>query len=293
MGAANLIAALSIAALLSACAPAYRPSHDISASASLVRSERGFLEFQNGLYAFVKAQNCVKCHGAAVNPMFAAPDARAAYQNAKTRVDFSATGSSKFIPYAGNNHCGDVACSNPANSATVRTLLEEWADAETDDGDADPNPVQPGANQFVTAGVNVPANLPTLMAATPAVIRFQLAQLNPAVPALAGAVLELEIQKSNPTTYRINRPKIVGNTAPVQIDGIHVFVKPSGMAGLGVEDTNQGDLWADIAVTAQIAPRPAVLPSTPLTATPLQTQAIFIPIQSATDVITVVLDNVR
>jgi len=293
----NLIAALMLFLGAAACAPAYKPmydqtnAHSFDESTGGGASEKGFKEFEKGFYAFVKAQNCVKCHGAVVNPMFAAADARAAYANAKTRVDFGAPQNSKFIAYVGNGHCGDVACSNAANSSVMQGHLQAWATAELDT--ADPvDPQDPGVNKFVTAAVNLPANIPTLASANPALIRFQLSQLAPNVPALANAILEIEVHMANPTTYRMNRPKIVGNSAPVSLDGIHIFIKPAAMAGLGIEDPN-GAAWSVIAVTAAIAQRPATLPTTPLAATPLRTNAIFMGMQSAADAVTVVLDNVR
>lgn len=294
----NAILVFGLLAFNMACAPAYRPMNHHTNSHSFDEnpggpggggSSKGLQEFQTGLYAFVKAQNCVKCHGAVVNPMFAAADVQAAYSAAKSRVDFKAPENSKFVTYVGNGHCGDVVCSNPANGDVVKNLLVAWAEAELDHtGD----PVNPGAAKFATATVNLPATIPTLASANPALIRFSLNQLSPAVPALANAILEVEVHMANPTTYRVNRPKIVGNTTPVSLDGIHILIRPASGMGMGVEDPN-GAAWAQIAVTAAIAARPATLPTTPLAATPLRTNAIFMGTQSASDAMTIVLDNVR
>jgi len=46
------------------------------------------------------------CHASAQAPFFASRDVQAAYTAAKALVDFANPKNSRFIAYAGNNHCG-------------------------------------------------------------------------------------------------------------------------------------------------------------------------------------------
>jgi hypothetical protein len=243
--------------------------------------------FKSTLYAFTQTQNCKMCHATLVSPFFASADLNVAYGFATQLVDFSNPTESVFVKYAGNSHCGASPCSDLANSEVVKNLLIQWAQAEggTSGGAGGPS--------YLTSTIAVPANLPSITATRPAVMRFPLSALSKPVASLNKAILEIEIQKANLTNYRVNRIKIAGNTAAVRIKGVHVYVKPAGSAGLGVEDQNQGDLWNDLDATAPVFALPANLPATPLTATPLSTEALGIQIQSGADAVTIGIEEIQ
>lgn len=255
-------------------------SHGLS-SASL----GGEQAFKSTFYAFTQTQNCKMCHATLVSPFFASADLDVAYGFATQLVDFSKPAESVFVKYAGNSHCGSSPCADSANSEVVKKLLIQWAQAEGGGGGA-------GGPAFLTSTLAVPADLPSIMAARPALMRFPLSALSKPVASLSNAILEIEIQKANLTNYRVNRIKIAGNTAAVLIKGVHVYVKPAGSGGLGVEDQNQGDLWNELEATAPVFALPRNLPSTPLTATPLSTQALGIQIQSGADAITIGIEEI-
>lgn len=244
----------------------------------------GEAAFKSTLYKFTQEQNCKMCHAATISPYFASADLNTAYGFAKQLVDFSAPDQSVFIKYAGNGHCGSAPCSNPANSEVVKNLLLQWANAEVGDGTT-------GIQKYTTAALPIPNPLASITAARPSVMRFELKTFG--IPALNNALLEIEIQRANATNYRVNRIKIAGNTAAVRIQGVHVYVKPVGAAGIGVEDENQGSLWRTLDATAPVFARPANLPATPLTATPLSTTALAIQQQSTADAITIGIEAIQ
>jgi hypothetical protein len=263
---------------------AHKDFNTHSLSSASVGGEQAF---KSTLYAFTQTQNCKMCHAALVSPFFASADLNVAYGFATQLVDFSNPTESAFVKYAGNSHCGASPCSDPANSEVVKNLLIQWAQAE---GSSIGGIVGPS---YLTSTIAVPANLPSITAARPAVMRFPLSALSKPVASLNKAILEIEIQKANLTNYRVNRIKIAGNTAAVRIKGVHVYVKPAGSAGLGVEDENQGNLWNDLDATAPVFALPATLPTTPLTATPLSTEALGIQIQSGADAITIGIEEIQ
>lgn len=250
--------------------------------------------FRAGFYAFAtKPGSCVVCHATVKGPFFAAPDLTTAYGEAKPLVDFNNPDASEFVTYAGNNHCGMSLCSGAANEASVRAMLANWATSElavnTVPGGV-PGSLTP---KYLTAPLAVPATLPPLTTATPAVMRFPLNQLSPAIASLSNAVLEIEIQQLSMGTYRINRAKIMGNSAAVSITGLHVYVKATGSAGLGVEDKGQSVIWAAVQATAPVSTLPGNLPVGPLNATPLVTDAIAVQAQSTADLITIGIQDIN
>jgi hypothetical protein len=237
----------------------------------------GLDAFRSGFYAFASpSTSCGGCHASVQAPFFANPDVQAAYTASKALVDFSNPTNSRFIAYAGNNHCGIASLCGPSsgNSATVQQDLIRWASAETSSGYDGGAPAAGLA--YVTASMAIPPipTLPTLTAGKTAVLRFDLSKLQPGVAPLAKAILELEIVAPNPTEYRFTNPKIVGSTAMVQLTGVHVLVKPSAVAGYGSEDANQGDTWDAISASIPVSTLPNPLPATPLIMTPLDTRAI-------------------
>lgn len=267
--------------------------------------QKGFEAFEKGFYKFTIDQGCVRCHAAVVSPFFSSPDSAAAYNAAKGMeragskplVDFKSPATSIFIDYAGNAHCADASCSNPANKDTVKSLIEAWATAETaidepDDSNDPGTPVQMGP-KYVTAGLTVPATIPVLASNTVAVMRFMGSSLQPAVPALANAIIEVELKMANASEYRFSRLKIAGNTAAVKFTGIHIYVKTAGTAGMGLEDLVQGGLWINVSATAAVFARPANLPTTPLGATPIVTISNYSAQFSTTDVVTLGFDNIE
>lgn len=246
--------------------------------------------FKTGFYSFVNTQGCVQCHAANVHPTFASPDFATAYAAARgplngstaPLIDFNNPDASIFIVYAGNGHCNATPCSDPNVRPTVKTLLQTWALAEG--GSIAPT----GPNIYATASMPIPASLPILTAGNPVVIRFDLSKLQPAVPALSGAVFEVSIQKANPTEYRLINPRLAGNTQAVTVKGIHVYVRAASGTGLGVEDQSQGAAWTG--VNTQLMP--STVPATgALTGTPLSSVPLFTPTQSEPDVLTIGFDS--
>ena len=259
----------------------------------------GFVEFQKGLYAWGKDNSCTTCHAGTIKPYFVSPDATIAYNEAKDAniVDFGNPANSVVIGHSGNGHCNVLACQNPASPAKVTELVQAWALAEN-------GPIAPGGPtpttmpsgplpKFLTATVPMPATIPTTMVANPAIIRLQLSGLG--IPALANAILEIEIQMITPDFYRISRPKIGGNSAAVNVTGLHVFIKGPNDGGIGTEDA-EGSLWDNLTATAAVFQLPANLPATRINAVALTLQAITTPkkaVAPAVDMITVAFDNIQ
>ena len=235
----------------------------------------GLNAFRSGFYAFAST-SCGTCHASAQTPFFASRDVQAAYTAAKALVDFANPTNSRFIAYAGNNHCGvaNLCGPNSGSPAIVQQDIVQWANAETSTGSGGGPP--PAGLAYLTASMAIPpiSTLPTLTAGKTAVLRFALSNLKPGVAPLAKAILELEIVAPNPTEYRFTNPKIGGSTAVVQLTGLHVLVKPSAVAGPGSEDANQGDTWNAISASIPVSTLPNPLPTTPLSMTPLDTRAI-------------------
>jgi hypothetical protein len=201
--------------------------------------------------------------------------------------------------FAGNSHCGDQACSNPANVAAIKALVAQWVTAETSSNNNTGNnggggtPQPPGQAKFLTGSMALPATIPTIMVTNPAVVRFPLSALNLPVSSLTNAILEVEVQMSNATTYRFRRPKIVGNSAAVSVKGIHLYIRSATATGIGAEDTSQTLIWNMIDTSAAVFAKPANLPATPLGATPLSTSSVFYPKVGAGDTITIGFDDLK
>ena len=248
----------------------------------------GLDAFRSGFYAFASpSTSCGGCHASMQAPFFASPDVQGAYTAAKGLVDFANPTSSRFIAYAGNNHCGvaNLCGPNSGSPAIVQQDIVQWAYAETPTGSGGGPP--PPALAYLTASMTIPpiSTLPTLTAGKTAVLRFALSNLKPGVTPLANAILELEIVAPNATEYRFTNPKIGGSTAVVQLTGLHVLVKPSAVAGAGSEDTNQGDTWDAISASIPVSTLPNPLPTTPLAMTPLDTRAIGVGAYSSSGVL--------
>lgn len=297
----KILAVIALSLGLAACGQSTHElaGSDLSASQMSSSSAAGMKAFQTGFYAFANSQGCVKCHGAIQNPHFASPNLGEAYSAAKGAqigstiplIDFSNPAASIIAQYAGNSHCNDTPCSNPANTAVVQGLLESWAAAETS-GVSGPiqNLTLP---KYMTASMQVPATVPNLTVRNPAVMRFSLSSLG--VAALTGAIIEIEVQKVNATQYRLGRPKIAGNSAAVMVSGIHVFIKDASTTGVGAQDSSQGLAWTSVMASAPVFALPNTLPTTPLAATPLTTSYMTVQAVSATgaDVFTIGFDNLN
>ena len=292
-------ALIALTLMVSACGSTLHDvaGSEVSTSQLSSGSAVGMQAFQTGFYAFANTQGCVKCHGAVQAPHFAAPNLSTAYKAALGKkigsneplIDFSNPDASIIAQYAGNNHCNDTPCSDPANTATVKGLLEAWANAEIAGGSVQ-NVTLP---KYMTASQQVPANVPNLTVKNPAVMRFSLSSFG--IPALSGAIVEIEVQKLSATQYRIGKPKIAGNTAAVMVSGIHLFIKDAAASGVGAQDPSQGMVWTSVSAAAPIFALPKTLPATPLAATPLTTINMAAQAVSATgaDVFTIGFDNVR
>jgi hypothetical protein len=170
-------------------------------------------------------------------------------------------------------------------SGTDRQTLKTWVASMTYSGPTPP--------KYLSATVPMPANIPSVTAGTVAVLRFDLSKLNPQVPALAGAILEVEILMSNPTEYQVQNPKIAGISSAVQISGIHVFVNTSDGVGIGFEDINQGLFWTTSSVTIPATALPNPLPAGPMSISSFENQPLEIQAQSTSDVMTIGFDTVQ
>lgn len=256
-------------------------------------SPEAIAAFQDSVYYYGQIQGCVRCHGSRVSPNWMSSNIDLAYAVARPLLDINNSSVSVFAYYAGNNHCNDPVCADPANVAVMQGYLQQWAATEVIVAGGGSQPVTGGPlpnPTYVTVSLPVPANLPTIFSASPAVIRFQLAQLSPPVPKLASAVLEISIQSYNVNNseYKVFNPRIIGATGPVDINGIHVYVRTSTGTGLGIEDVNQGDLWSNVKVTVPATAKPVTFPTTPYAAvSPMTSIPLAIQAQSATDVLTI------
>jgi hypothetical protein len=271
-------------------------------NASLGSGGPGFLAFKQGFYSQVNTLGCNKCHDQNVSPYFASSQINVAYGYAtgnrtgssEKLVDFANPQSSVFIEYAGNSHCGDLPCSNTDNKNLVRAQIDSWAAAEMSNSDNGGTPVETVNVKFLTQAVRAPANIPQITAATPAVLRFELSALNPAVPGLQNALLELEIQMAGTNMYRINRPRIIGSTANLQFSGIRLYIKSVVDAGVrGKEDLSYSNNWHNVQAVANIFARPATLPTGPVTgATPLVNSSLYYTVLSGDNYFTVGFEDI-
>ncbi len=256
-------------------------------------TETGLQAFQSGLYNFANTQGCVSCHAAAVAPFFASPDINTAYTQAATLVNFADPTSSLFVSKSGNNHCGVASCQGTSNPATVSSLLVQWANAVNSAGSgavaATPMPT------YMTATVAMPTTIPAFSAtATPAVVNFQLSNMTPALSGLAQAILQVEVQMVNATTYMFTNPRIGGTTVPVTIGGIHIFIRPSGTAtGVGTEGSDPANLWDGLTgLTAAAFAITTMNPTAPIAAVTLTKQPVYVQELSAADSITIGIDSI-
>jgi hypothetical protein len=252
--------------------------------------------FETTVYAFGQTQGCISCHNSFVNPQWMSSDLRTAYNFAKPLLNMADPGNSIFSVYVANGHCGQAICQDQNNVATMQDLLLQWAAVEINEtggtpsgGSTLPNP------PFVTATLAIPSPLPVITTKTPAVIRFDLSQVTPAVAGLNGT-LEISIASYNAagTTYKIFNPRIFGNSNPISISGMHIYVRPATGTGLGTEDINQGTLWSQLALTAPVVASPSPLPTGPAsTVSPLTSISLGVGQQSTADVITIGFANIH
>lgn len=281
--------------LIAGCAVHKGGGKTVSASATAQSLDA----FSSTVYTWGKTQGCVNCHDSAVNPLWMHPDVSIAYSFARPLLLVTNPPASRFATYAGNNHCNNPICAGTANVAVVQDLLTQWATVEMGQGAG----VTTGTNgtplanpAYVTAAMPVPSPLPLLNASAPAVIRFDLSQLTPPVPALAGAVLEIQIRSysTGVDEYKIYSPRIVGNSVPVNVAGLHVYVRPATGTGLGIEDPSQGVAWSTVSVNLVPTSLPAPLPTGPMGVGEILSQfALAVAAQSAADVITIGIAEVH
>lgn len=290
---------LVMALFLMSCGPLKSQSlNNAFDAASFGTVNPGFAAFQQGFYTHVKTLGCTKCHDSNVNPYFASSNANAAYQNAlgsrasssAKLVDFNNPNSSIFIEYSGNSHCGDTACSDPNNRAITQQHIQNWAQAEIsiDDNPSVSTPTTV-AYKYITGSMRVPASIPAISATTPAVIRFDLAQLQPAIAGLQNALLEIEIQYVNTNVYRLNRPRIVGATTNLVFSNLKVYMKQvADPSILGLEDLTYTSNWHDVVNQPALVAKPATLPAGPITAaTPLVNLPLYYVTSTGTDYFTI------
>ncbi|MGZ3690148.1 MAG: hypothetical protein ACXVAX_01515 [Pseudobdellovibrio sp.] len=267
-----------------------------SDNSSLASNTAGLDAFTSGYYAFVKSQGCIKCHQDKISPNIGAADVNTAYQSAKLLLDVTSPNASVLIDYAGNSHCGDVACSNTSAKAVAQSNIDAWAAAELA-ASAPTNTAPTTASfKYQTAALKVPATIPTITSATPAVMRFDLSQLKPAVAGLQNAILEIEIQYVNTNIYRINKPKIVGATTALVYTDIGVYMKQSSDPSvLGAEDLTYTSNWHDLIKQPALVAKPATLPTGPLpatTVTPLIDLPLYYVTTTGADYFTLTFGNI-
>lgn len=279
---------------LIACSAEHGGTHGSSDFSSIeATSLESVQAFENTVYSLGKSQGCVKCHGGTVNPLWLNSDPARAYSFARPLIDFANPLASDFINYSSNNHCGDSACQNPGTASQMQDMLLQWAAIElnlTGNGLPSSTGTTLANPPFVTLPISLPATIPVITSSSKAVVRFSLSQVTPAIPALNGAILEFSVQYYNAahTTYKIFDPRIYGNSGPISLSGIHVYIRPAASSGLGQEFVNQGCIWSTFNRTVAATPGPATLPPGPVTSiAPLVSTSLAIPVQSASDVITV------
>jgi hypothetical protein len=178
----------------------------------------------------------------------------------------------------------------------VQNALLAWANAELGAGrggaGAGGDDGMPGS-KLLTSTLAIPSNLPDLTAATPGVLRFPLNDFAAKVPGLKNAVFEVELQLINPTTYRMSKPKIVGNTAEVKVSGIHVYLRAAAGTGPGTEDARQSEPWISVSATAAAFAMPKTPPKGPYSATPLSSLSLAIPVPDPSTVMTIGFDSLE
>ncbi|MGZ3721509.1 MAG: hypothetical protein ACXVA9_01180 [Bdellovibrionales bacterium] len=276
------------------CAPQHSGNLGISVDASTAPvTAQSLQSFQTTVYAFGQIQGCVKCHSTNVNPQWMNPNISTAYSFARTLLNVPDPGNSIFATYVANNHCNDPICADPNNIPVMQDLLAQWATVEvsqTSGGQTVTDGLPLSNPPYVTATLAIPASLPLVTATSPAVIRFDLSTMTPAVPALSNATLEVSIALYNSmgTTYKIYNPRLTGTSAAVTLAGVHVYIRPASGSGLGTEDINQGLTWSQSNLLVPAVATPSPLPTGPMTSVnALTTTSIGAAVQSAADVITI------
>lgn len=293
---------LSGTLLLLSCGGCGGFSAQTNASLGILNFADGETAYREGFYAFAQQRGCVQCHASLVHPFFASVDFRIAYSEAKGMqvgsstplIDFANPDASIIIVYSGSGHCNASPCSDPGIRPQVRSLLEAWAAAELKSGGGTGG----GANgaKYLTSAMPLPSSIPPVTSATPGVLRIPLKTLAVSAalaPVLKDAILEIEIQMLSASEYRLNRPKLAGATAQLNIKGLHVFIKESSATGIGAEDVNQGRAWNSLETIAPQYKLPSALPTGPLDAIPLITQSIQAEVKSTSDVFTVGFDSIE
>lgn len=271
----------------------------------------GIESFKTGLYAFAQARNCVKCHGSLIRPHFASLDIDSAYavatgfRNGSTTVkliDFSNPAASVFIEYAGNSHCSDTPCGDPAVRPNVQKALEDWAAAEMSTNVPAPGSTPPPGStpvavtyKYLTASLKVPATIPSILVTAPALLRFPLSGLKPPVAGLANAILEIEVHMASDSLtvvenqYRLMNPKIVGSTTALGITNVSVFMKATNdnPNEVGLENMSVPVNWHSVVFNLPITALPAPIPATRFVAPSMTGLPIFFPTRTKTDYFTI------
>ena len=262
-----------------------------TASASV--GESAMAAFQTGFYAFATT-NCVQCHGVAQNPLFAVGNVSAAYSAAAPFVNFTNPSGSTIVQYAGNGHCGIANCTGTTQSNAVSADITAWAAAAASTGTgsgsgsgsgtctnvAGLQPASPNI-AFTTAPLNIPSGLPGA-GNSYALMTWPLSDLTPAVPGLAGAYLQVQIQLLTPNTYKVILPTLAISGNTVGVAGVHLMISAVG-SGCAPEEYLQGMNWTSVDTTVEPIVIPSPLPKTPLAATPLTTVTNPLPVLSASD----------
>jgi mono/diheme cytochrome c family protein len=274
--------------------------------------------FVNGFYAFATAPGmCVQCHGSTQTPLFAVSNVSQACNNLVAYVDLANPSASPLAQYAGNSHCG-IASVCGSNTPSVTAFIQSWSAAVTamgTSGSACTTPVTTGTTgttgtsptasptptntcpagldppssmvTYTTAPMAIPSPLPSATAATGSIVRWNLTTLTPALAAVDNAILEVQVQSLNSTTYRVISPKLIVPGGAITVGGLHVLIN-----GCEVQTT---ETWAGTNISTTIQPTtiPNPLPTTSITATELSAEDVLATVQTAQDKISIGFETLQ
>lgn len=249
-----------------------------------IGSGEGIDAFAQTAYPYLR-QNCASCHGAGQSPTFAVDDVAQAYSLSKPLANFADTSASTFARKGSDSHCGSICSSNGA----LMAVIDQWKAAEVASGIGGDNPTVPTA----VAGPNrtQPVGLPSPLASGTqySIVRWDLSQVTPFNPDLAGVIMEAEVQRfttgfgTTPGSIRIRKPKIATPTNNLYVQGIRILVN-------GKIDAQAVDFAdTDVAILAQ--PIPAA--PTPLPFPVLSAAEMILLQDKETDLYTIAFDNIR
>lgn len=226
-----VIAAMGLALLLSGCLAQLNKRTD--ATQAIYPNSAGgggTAIFQAKVYPYLRT-NCSACHGNAQAPKFAVADVTAAYNAAHSVVNFTDINASRLLVKGTDSHCGSGCISS--NKATLLGLLEQWKAGELSAPGSATTVVSIG--KIVSTALPLPAGIPVVDLSNGTNqnnfvrMRWDLSQVAPGNPDLAGAVFEVEVQQytaltdSGPASLRFRKPRIGSPTVPLLVQGVRIL----------------------------------------------------------------------